>query len=244
MDQLLKKGAVLIETYKRVRKEQDSSLSRLRSARRGLPINVIRDLEDLIYFPFDKIINNLEDEIANTMQLIPVYNSFLYKIKGLNIYDALEILVLIRDVKRFKNISKLWAYAGLAPIEYCKVCGKRMKAKVNYCKCVSPEIVMMTERKRNGGQVSYNERLKKKLNQVFNIVIDTDEYYKDKYSEYKIHEFAKEDRITALHAKNRAKRKVIKLFLNHLFIEWAKCDDIKKPRPYQPLSDFKEAEDE
>lgn len=58
----------------------------------------------------------LRSEIQNILMFSLEYMDFLSNIDGINIYDCAEIIVNIRDIKRFKNKKHFLSYAGLSPV--------------------------------------------------------------------------------------------------------------------------------
>ena len=46
--------------------------------------------------------------------------------RGIGPSLAGQTIAIIRDVERFSNVSKLWAYSGMATMEVCMKCGKKV----------------------------------------------------------------------------------------------------------------------
>ncbi len=46
--------------------------------------------------------------------------------RGIGPSLAGQTIAIIRDVERFSNVSKLWSYSGMATMEVCTKCGKRV----------------------------------------------------------------------------------------------------------------------
>lgn len=259
MSNYIKKGSILIESYKRARTEQYAARTRLKDAKDELSGPELKELEDIIYFPFDTVIDKLELEIKYLCEgYLPVYKDFMAKIEGLSIYDALELIVLLKDIKRFRNVSALWKYSGFAPIQYCRKCKRRyfdnsieQKAFLDKyyketgtiyeeCICVDPKPYYASERRMRGVSPEYNETLKKLLVTIGDKIIKADDYYRGKFFYYRTYEAQKNDKLSELHINNRAKRKVIKLFLYQLFNEWRAIDGLEPEKAYINLPNYGE----
>jgi hypothetical protein len=237
----IKKGTVLINSYRRVRTEQQAAMARLKNARGYLNPRELKELEEIIYFPYDEVINKIEVEISFLCEgYIPVYRDFLQHIEGLGIYDALQLVTIIKDIERFGTVSNLWSYSGFAPILYCKDCRKpyEFKGKYKACSCSDPELAHMSERRIRGVPPTYNEELKKLLINVGTKLIRRDGYYRDKFFNYRDYEYKENPQLTDIHIENRAKRKTIKLFLYHLFVAWYLVKGLNPPKPYKKLPKY------
>ena len=231
----MKKGAVLIDSYRRVRAEQQAAMARLKDARGSLSSIELKELEEIIYFPYDEVINKIEIEIGFLCEgYIPIYRDFLAHVEGISVYDSLQLITFVKDIKRFENVSKFWKYSGFAPVQYCKKCGRKIRF-IGECSCGSNEICVRSDKRVKGVIPNYNENLKKHLVSIGNKLIKRDGYYKEKFFEYRDSEFQKNPRLSNLHIENRAKRKTIKLFLYHLFTAWYLIEGIKPPKPYSSL---------
>lgn len=259
MSNYMKKGSILIESYKRVRNEQYAARTRLKNAKDELSGSDLKELEEIIYFPFDTVIDKLELEIKYLCEgYIPIYPDFLAKIDGINIYEALELVVLLKDIRRFRTVSALWKYSGFAPVQYCARCKKRYfnniierkefmdkyyketRSFYSDCDCEEPRPYYASEKRIRGVSPDYNEALKKVLVSIADKVIKADDYYRGKFFYYRTFEAQKNEKLTELHINNRAKRKVIKLFLYHLFNEWRVLEGLEPEKAYINLPNYGE----
>lgn len=261
MNPYLRKGAVLIDSYSRVRTEQQAAMARLKNVRRDINPMELQNLEDIIYYPYDDIIDRMETEIALLCEgHIPVYRDFMSRVLGLNIYDALQLLVLLKDVKKFETVSKFWKFCGFAPVEYCAVCNKRYfktqeeaknwfnshKIKGGrmlsppFCTCNKPKPYYAAEKRIKGMMPDYNEKIKKILITIGNKLIRAEGFYRDRFFEYQNQEYKKDSTLSDIHISNRAKRKVVKLFLYHLYNAWRQTEGLDEQKPYSTLPEFEE----
>lgn len=65
--------------------------------------------------PLDDSLQYISNDISNILHLIPIYNFFLEDINGINIYDAAQLITILRDINNFKNFGNLLSYAGFIP---------------------------------------------------------------------------------------------------------------------------------
>lgn len=235
-------GKVLIDSYRRAKNEQMATRARLKNARSTVPYDDLCDLEAILYSTYDPILENLREEIKIFCNRIPIYREFLSKVKGLDVFDSLELLVYLKDIRRFDKVSKLWSYSGLSPVYYCRKCNKRyfedeidakLWAKTHlvdhrqilwdyYCRCKEPEPYHASNRKMKGLTSDYNEKLKKIVIVIADKLSKKNDYYKEMFVEFRRKELMKE--ITSIHADNRSRRKVAKLFLEDLFVNWKEIE--------------------
>lgn len=65
--------------------------------------------------PLDLALVEIGREITFFLETIPIYNMFLKNTKGVNIYDAAELICEIKTITKFKTSNNLLAYAGMYP---------------------------------------------------------------------------------------------------------------------------------
>jgi hypothetical protein len=234
MDRFIKKGMMLIDTYDRLQNECKASKSRLDEAK-FLEQDEYELLYDVIYQPLEDAVSIIQIQIHQLCNdSVPLYQHFLSNIKGVQTTDAMRLIVYIRHPSRFSNVSKLWKYAGLAPIQYCVNC-KKEKEK---CVCGCNDTYVGSQRPAKGKAKSYNKEFKKQLIEIGERIIREDKFYKDMYNEYKTQEIGKGEYITPKYAHNKARRKVIKLFLYHLLEAWSLLEGVRLDKPYMRLPKY------
>ena len=159
-----------------------------------------------------------EEMIEEAEALGPVWD-WLVSIKGLGAGGlAAQLLALIDDIALCDTVSALWRYAGFAVID-----GK-------------------AERNVKGCKAAYNAKLKATC---YNIAMSflkartpiyADIYYAEKERQRRLHpEPEKVDGHTVFsnaHIHNRAWRKMIKIFLQNLWVVWRQAEGLPVSEPY------------
>lgn len=188
----------------------------------------------------------LNEEIGKYVRQHPAYDWFS-KVKGIGDLNIGKVLSLI-DIERATMVSKLWRYAGIGVVD-----GK-------------------AERQRRGEKLHYNKMLKSMCWRLAKGLIRAKgeyyKYYQEKKREYerRFREEGKEiisatnlpkdkrglktetDEFFALgHLDLMAMRKMIKLFLSHLWLIWRKAEGLPITAPYvhaiKGHSDYRPPED-
>lgn len=72
-------------------------------------------LSDKVIKPLDISLNYISNDITNTLHFIPIYNFFLEDQKGISIYDAAQLISILKDIDNFKTFGNLLSYAGFTP---------------------------------------------------------------------------------------------------------------------------------
>lgn len=155
--------------------------------------------------------------------LCPGIWEWVTSIKGLGSGKmAAQLLAMIDDIERFDNISKLWRFAGEAVFD-----GK-------------------AERGMKGDKMHYNKRLKSLCYLIGDSFIKqqtpvyVDVYYEAKRKLREQHPEAikaPEDSpwkkiYTDSHIDRMARRKMIKVFLSHLWVQWRTIEGLPVTEPY------------
>ena len=108
--QVLKILSDIAETTFRTRR---SSLSRIKAS--GFSKDGEEKLIKEIITPLDDSLNYLSGQVKNTLIMVPIYNFFLERQQGVSIFDAAQLISLIKDVNQFKTFGHLISYAGFIP---------------------------------------------------------------------------------------------------------------------------------
>jgi hypothetical protein len=224
--------------------------------------------------------------------------------RGIGPSLAGQIIAIIRDIGRFANVSKLWAYSGMATMEVCLNCGKRVlrtpkreewivrvanrleeqhskkkvreaeeaeligldaviggddedddfdtsfttKAKKMLCACENQKTKIVAQRRIKGSIIDYNPKMKKLCRNLALSLIQYNEFYGDMYNGY-LEQYnlrtnlldgintAKYkapvlEKIRASKATKMARRKMVKIFLSHLWVTWRKMEGLRVTKPY------------
>jgi len=179
--------------------------------RKNLLLCQVKDFEKLEYITPDiwnaeldqlnKNIKSYGQEIKKAIESLknnkelPI--EFLLRIKGIS-YITVAKLISYINIEKTKSVSALWRYSGLDP------------TRIKRSKQISKE-----KAKEFG-----NPYLKKELLKIIadQFIIQKTPKYIDIYNIEKQKELQKG--LTKLHAHNRAKRKMIKIFIKDLYNNW------------------------
>lgn len=242
-------------------------------------------------------------EIGNEISKFKIAEWMLGQ-RGIGPSLAGQTIAIIRDVERFANVSKLWAYSGMATMEVCLSCGKRVlrtpkreewivrvarrleeqnnkkkireaaeaeligldavvggndededrdtnftiKAKKMLCACENPKTKTVAQRRIKGSIIDYNPKMKKLCRNTALSLIQYNEFYGDLYNQY-LEQYMLRDNLLAninttkytpavlekirtTKATKMARRKMVKIFLSHLWVTWRKMDGLPVTKPY------------
>jgi len=222
--------------------------------------------------------------------------------RGIGPSLAGQTIAIIRDVGRFSNVSKLWAYSGMATMEVCMKCGKKVlrtpkreewivrvakrledqnakkkvrdaeeaeligldavvrdddeeqdtnftiKAKKMLCPCDNPKTKTVAQRRIKGSIIDYNPKMKKLCRNMALSLIQYNEFYGNLYNQYLAEYMARNnlldnintakykeailEKIRTGKATKMARRKMVKIFLSHLWVTWRKMEGLPVTKPY------------
>jgi len=153
-----------------------------------------------------RIAKLIEEEIKGH----PLWIGWLSGVKGVGSVMAAGLIAWIDDPGRFPTVSKLWAYSVGKP----------------------------GERIRRGQKVGYNPRLKTHCWRVASQMLKARGPYADLYHEFKSTYSQREDLkqikkgAYKLHIHLMALRKMIKVFLCHLWVRWREIEGLPVSKPY------------
>lgn len=155
------------------------------------------------------------------------------KIKGISHVTAGKLLAWI-DIKDTPTVSSLWRYSGMGYIKNGKAVRRRKNmSKKEAEKCGNPYLkkeilgVLASSFIRQNTQPYrdiYDNEKERQLKR---------EYEKGELKERYGRPYKKKDvHITQGHAHRRAIRKMMKIFLQHFWVEWRKVEDLPVTEPY------------
>lgn len=137
------------------------------------------------------------------------------------------------------TVKDSWAYAEAEKIESRKAKSKqdvekKQKAILKLlCECDTPEIVQVAEKKRKGLPIHYNPFLKTLMWKTGSLgFIMHKGYYRRRYDEFRAYEDRKYPDLTDGHRLARARRKTVKLFLQHFWNAWRRANGLSIETPY------------
>ena len=155
---------------------------------------------------FEDLEKALDADIATIAESLPIVQE-MTAVKGIGTMLAVKVAALI-DIERADTVSALWKYAGYGVTE-----GAR-------------------DRLEKGEKAPYNIRLKTNCFLVGESFIKCNSPYRRLYDEAKaFYETAHPD-WTPGHRHNAARRKMIKLWLSHLWVIWRTLEGLPVSDPY------------
>lgn len=108
--QVLKILSDIAETTFRSRK---SSMARIKAS--GFNQEGEEKLIKSIIQPLDDSLDYLSQQVLGTLTMIPIYNFFLSKQNGVGIFDAAQLISIIKTIDDFSSFGHLMSYAGFIP---------------------------------------------------------------------------------------------------------------------------------
>lgn len=229
--------------------------------------------------------DDLKGEIKTEVTKCPIHKWIISQ-RGLSYDLAGQLIGLIQDIKKFDNVSKLWAYFGLSVVDVCLICKKRYyphekkaekiialakrlkdqnekkivkekktdedfvaEAKNNFCNCDNPDLKRSSQRKIKGTMIDYNPQAKVVAYKVGVQFIKQGDLYRKLYDRFRAEYEMREDLKTEINSKKgkktklgeskgtahihaMAQRKMIKIFLQHLWINWRELEGLSTNMPY------------
>ena len=158
------------------------------------------------YHRFMDMEKELDRDIAAEVKRYPIYD-YVTAIKGIGPMLAAKLVSMI-DITRDPHVSNLWRYCGLAVIN-----GER-------------------ERPVKGEKLHYNKRVKTTCYLIAESFLRSSSPYRDEYDKAKAYYQANRPDWTVGHCHNAAMRKMVKLFLQHLWITWRQLEGLPITQPY------------
>lgn len=155
---------------------------------------------------FTEMEMELDKDIAKIVKDEPIYRE-LSGIKGIGPMLGAKVISMI-DIERDSSPSALWRYAGYGVID-----GQR-------------------ERPTPGEKLHYNKRLKSTLYLVGSSFLKCNSPYRRIYDNAKARYTQTKPDWTKLHIHQAAMRKMIKLFLSHLWLRWRTLENLPTRSPY------------
>lgn len=185
---------------------------------------------------FTALEKQLDQDIAVTVGEVPIFEE-MSAVKGIGPTLAAKIIAMV-DIERANTVSALWKYAGYGLGYYWqdesgKICapqsgykwqknGEGDKERVLITPEPKPgwELVQVRDRPIEGFTLSYNKRLKTTLFLVAGSFMKSGSPYRRIYDSAKEYYVVNNPDWSAGHADRAAQRKMIKIFLSHLWERW------------------------
>lgn len=213
-----------------------------------------------MYQDMEALEKKAEGVVGDIVLGLPVWEKYLKGVRGIGIKLASSLIAEIGDISKFDTISKLWAYFALTPNYVVGKCSEghdliMSSDHLTICPVMGKETTTpdgIISRPKCGGKIEIIERVygkapKRKANHhyLFNTRGKTlawkiagqflkqgDDEYRNLYYQIKENEKLKNPEIKDGHAHNRALRKVAKVFLANLWLNWRELEGLPIRMPY------------
>lgn len=113
MDENLKILKILSDVAETTFRTKKSSISRIEAG--GFSQEGEDMLKKEIIKPLDDALDYIFIEIRRVLNQVPIYNFFLQQQNGINIYDAAQLISILKDISYFQSIGNLMSYSGFIP---------------------------------------------------------------------------------------------------------------------------------
>jgi len=201
---------------------------------------------------------DIEKIIKSQLKNYALYNQYLARITGIGPMLAAGLIAYIDDIEKFDHVSSLWQYIGYGMNRYCGNCKKPTYLTVKYdtgktakklhpleaCPICKEKTQTILQRRISGYQSNWNDKLKVlawKAGISFVKQTPTRSKYRALYdkikkAEHQLHPNKVTENSKTLyndgHLHNRAMRKVVKIFLAHLWQTWRRQKGLVATEPY------------
>lgn len=202
--------------------------------------------------------SDIEKIIKKQLKNYALYNQYLIRLTGIGPMLAAGLIAYINDIEKFKHISSLWQYAGYGMNRYCNTCKKPTYLTIQYdtgkktkklhpmesCPICENQTQPIIQKRISGYQSNWNDKLKAlawKSGMSFVKQSAARSKYRQLYDsikadEQRLHpEKITENSKTLYnpgHLHNRAMRKIVKIFLAHLWQTWYRQKGLVATEPY------------
>lgn len=197
----------LVDIRAVIQKERISWGNRLNMMELGRDTNEYSALVGYWYDRLYEIEEEIDDEIKRTAADVPIVERMM-AVKGVGPILAVKIAAMI-DIRRADTVSALWRYAGYGVAED----GKR-------------------DRPIKGQKLVYNKRLKTACRLVAKSFLLSGSPYRRIYDDARAYYDRNRPDWTDGHRHNAAIRKMIKVWLQHVWVVWRKLEGLPVSQPY------------
>lgn len=181
---------------------------------------------------FEQLEEEINEDIETIAADIPIIQEMV-EVKGVGLMLASKIVAMI-DIEQAHSVSALWRFAGYGVVPLCEECGTYLEVGVEYDEC--PEcggrVVHRAERLRKGEPAHFNTRLKTYCHQVGSSFLKSSSPYRSIYDKAREHYDLKRPEWPKNRKHFAAMRKMIKIFLQHLWVRWRSLENLPVSEPY------------
>ena len=199
---------VLVDLREHVLQKQRIALgNRLSAIERGVDVvdeNTARIIEHF-YDSFEALEGDADSEIKALVRELEIVQAMV-SVKGVGPMLSARVISMI-DITLVDHVSALWKWAGYAVVE-----GK-------------------ADGPRKGEKITYNPRLKKAVYLVGDSFIKSRSPYRDIYDKAK-EKYERDPDLSKMHIHRRAARKMVKLWLSHLWQVWRELEGLPVENAY------------
>ncbi len=180
--------------------------NRLSAIERGTDESEYKAYIERWYQKFAEIEKDLDDSLKDLADDMPIVER-MTRVKGVGKTLAMKVAVMI-DIQRADTISSLWRYAGYGVMD-----GKAEKPVA-------------------GEKLHYNKRLKTACYLVGTSFLRSNSPYRRIYDSAREEYASKHPDWTPAHQHNAAMRKMIKVWLAHLWQVWREMEGLPVTQPW------------
>lgn len=204
----------------------------------------------------------IQKRLTKEIKSYPLYVDYFEKIYGIGPILSAGLMAYIEDISKFRHVSSLWQYCGVGMNTYCEKCKKPTSVEITYqgekgktiakrqkpmkvCPNCKGETIPFRQRRVAGYQSNYNDKFKVLCWKIGNSFVKQSAAksgYRRLYDEIKITERTKHPEKIVTNGKtayndghihNMTMRKVVKIFLSHVWSTWRELDGLLVTPPYE-----------
>jgi len=204
----------------------------------------------------------IKKRLTKEIKSYPLYVDYFEKIYGIGPILSAGLMAYIEDISKFRHVSSLWQYCGLGMNTFCEKCKKPTSMEITYegkkgkttakrqkpikiCPNCNGVTVLIRQKRITGFQSNYNDKFKVlcwKIGCSFVKQSAANSGYRRLYDEIKIIERRKHPEKIVIngqtfyndgHIHNMTTRKVVKIFLSHVWTTWRTLDGLEVTKPYE-----------
>jgi hypothetical protein len=198
----------LVQMREKIQKERKAFGNRLGAFERGddEPAKGEKNVIERYFDKFQELENDVDSEIAEFIEHHKIY-PYLTGVKGIGPSMAAQIVSQI-DIRKADTVSALWRYAGYGVVD-----GK-------------------AERPTKGEKLHYNKNLKTVFYKVASQLLRANSPYRRFYDSAKEYYQVNRPDWTKLHIHMASLRKMIKMFISHLWHVWREIEGLETREMY------------
>jgi len=179
---------------------------------------------------FRNLEEEIDDDIERVAKQLPIIEK-MSKVRGVGLMLSAKIISMI-DIERARHVSSLWRFAGMAVTPICSECGQIFSNGVTKCPDCKGNVLHKADRPRKGQKLPYNARLKTYCWQLGTSFLRSGSPYRSIYDQAREYYDANREEWPKARKHRAAMRKMVKVFLQHLWVEWRTLEGLPVTEPY------------